>query len=316
MVQRYPQAPQYPPISLLAHKNNLDDALGRLSYLSKLLTESKLVRVNSFEERTVMKRPLLLRLVPDGIKERLFYRIYNRRQHRYEPLFRKADLAFSKGASLYNLIPGDVISGNIAFNGFYELSLTRKICELAQNGGLFVDVGANIGYFSILWASTNERARAICFEASPRNVGLLESNVKQNSLSDRISLIAKAAGKDNGTIKFDVGPSAQTGWGGIANEKSTTSITVPMTRLDCEITDETIDVLKIDVEGADTWVLLGCEKLLRERRIKKIFFEQNAYRMNLLGIRSGEAQTYLRDHGYDCEQLNSDSEEWVAKPSN
>jgi FkbM family methyltransferase len=261
-------------------------------------------------------RPLLLRLAPKAIREKLFYRLYMHRQQHYKHLFPKADLAFSPGVSLYDLIPGDVISGNIAFNGFYELSLTRRICKLARHGGLFVDVGANVGYFSILWAATNKSARAICFEASPRNVKLLEKNINRNALAEQISLIAKAVGNQTTTIEFDLGPSGQTGWGGITTENSATSIQVPMTRLDMEIENETIEVLKIDVEGADTWVLLGCEQLLRARRIKTIFFEQNPHRMQLLGIRGGEAQSFLRDHGYQCTPLDEKSTEWIATPTN
>ena len=87
-----------------------------------------------------------------------------------------------------------------------------------------------------------------------------------------------------------------------------------MTRLDNELSNELIEVLKIDVEGADTWVLEGCERLLRDKRIKRIFFEQNIGRMEQLGIQAGVAQTFLRDLGYSCEPLDGDEGEWVASP--
>ena len=101
-----------------------------------------------------------------------------------------------------------------------------------------------------------------------------------------------------GTITFDAGPAEQTGWGGISSTVSSTTIDVPLVRLDHELPDSPIDVLKIDVEGADTWVLLGCEALLKKKRIGTIFFEQNRGRMERLGIAPGEAQTFLRD--LDC----------------
>jgi FkbM family methyltransferase len=272
------------------------------------------VRLISFPENFSMKRPTLLNLLPDSFKERAFYKLYNHRQADYAPLFQEASLRFSPGARLFDLLPGDVISGMIALAGFYELALTRRIVSLAKSGGLFVDVGANLGYFSILWASLNPKSKSICFEASPRNIESINNNVKRNSLSDRVTLVPKAAGKELGSVQFDVGPSAQTGWGGIANSKSTTSIEVPLTRLDHEISDQTIDVLKVDVEGADTWVLIGCERLLREKRIRQIFFEQNTYRMELLGIRAGEAQEFLQNLGYTCAPRDRDGGEWEATP--
>lgn len=261
-----------------------------------------------------MKRPALLNLVPDSFKERTYYRLYNHRQADYSPLFREASLRYSPDARLYDLLPGDVISGMIALAGFYELGLTRRIATLASQGGLFVDVGANLGYFSILWASLHPDSRAICLEASPRNIESIKKNIDRNSLSDRVRLIAKAAGKERGTVKFDVGPAAQTGWGGIANSETASSIEVPLTRLDHELPDETIDVLKVDVEGADTWVLMGCEELLEKKQIRRIFFEQNVHRMELLGIRPGEAQEFLRDFGYICEPIDDEGGEWIATP--
>ena len=262
-----------------------------------------------------MKRPALLTFLPDSLKEKAFYRLYNHRQQDFSPLFTEASLSFSNNARLFDLLPGDVISGMIALTGFYELSLTRRIVALAKSGGLFVDVGANLGYFSILWASAGPNSKAISFEASPRNIDSMSKNITKNLLSDRIQLIPKAAGKELGTVKFDIGPSAQTGWGGIANSKSTTSIEVPLTRLDSELPNQTIDVLKIDVEGADTWVLMGCEQLLRDKKIRRIFFEENTYRMDLLGIKSGDAQEFLRDHGYSCEPIDRDGGEWIAMPA-
>lgn len=67
--------------------------------------------------------------------------------------------------------------GCIAFLGFYELPLTRRIVKLAQKGGLLVDVGANYGYFSLLWGSQKKGNRTIAFEASPRNHEAIEANV-------------------------------------------------------------------------------------------------------------------------------------------
>ena len=157
-----------------------------------------------------------MRLAPSAAKPSLFFRFFHRNRDQFSELYRDAELDYSGGARLFDLIPGDVISDQIAFNGFYELALTRRLARMAERGGLFVDVGANVGYFSILWVSLNAGSRAVCFEASPRNVDMLRSNIRRNGLGARISLIAKAAGKERGTTAFSIGPPGQTGWGGIA----------------------------------------------------------------------------------------------------
>ncbi len=214
---------------------------------------------------------------------------------------------------MHDLLPGDVISGNIAFTGFYEFVLTKEIASLARVGGLFVDVGANMGYFSLLWAGLNTSNRVIAFEAAPRNIALLQKNIAENNLA-KIELIPKAAGNRTGEISFDTGPDEQTGWGGISAHASSSSITVPLVRLDTELEDRVIDVLKIDVEGADTWVLQGCENLLKKKMIRRIYFEQNKLRMAELGIERDEAQKFLSEMGYTCVPFGRDDTEWVATP--
>lgn len=259
-----------------------------------------------------MQMPPISRLLPFRLREGFYYRFSHQYAEQCPALFDSAKLAFSPNIRMHGLIPGDVISGNIAFNGFYELALTRRIVPLVGKGKLFVDVGANMGYFSLLWAGRNPQAKAIAFEASPRNVEILRNNVIRNGLENRISIVPKAAGDHEGTISFDPGPENQTGWGGISTASISSSITVPLCRLDEELSGETIDVLKIDVEGADTWVLLGCEKLLEQGKIKTVFFEQNTERMDLLGIPRPQAVEFLRKFGYVCSSLDKADEQWMA----
>ena len=170
------------------------------------------------------------------------------------------------------------------------------------------------GYFSLLWAGTNPSARVVAVEASPRNIGLLRNNVKRNRFEDRVTVIPKAAGDHAGRIAFDAGPAEQTGWGGISRDSSANTITVPMVRIDEELRGTDIELLKIDVEGADTLVLLGCEGLLQERRIRTIYFEQNRQRMEQLGIPPDDAVRFLRDAGYECRPLGAHAMEWIAFP--
>ena len=88
-----------------------------------------------------------------------------------------------------NLVAGDCISDPIAFTGVYELAFTRVLVEIARKpGGLLVDVGANLGYFSLLWAAQRADNQAIAFEASPRNVPLLVDNLEANGLGGRVQV--------------------------------------------------------------------------------------------------------------------------------
>jgi len=198
------------------------------------------------------------------------------------------------------LHPTDEGHSHIAFTGFYELPLTKMIVGLAKRGGLLVDVGANYGYFSLLWAATNPQNTVVAFEPSPRNHAGLVRNVARNGLGDRVRIESSALGRESGTMHFDIGPDEQTGWGGFSPEPFWKGIEVKVTTLDEVFRDEReIAVLKIDVEGADTWVLEGARELTKQRRIAHIMYEENSGKMASLGISAGTAERMLKDNGYE-----------------
>lgn len=211
------------------------------------------------------------------------------------------------------LHPGDIISNQIALTGTYEPELSRRIREMALRGGFFVDVGANLGYFTLLWLAARKENHVLSIEASPRNQEFLKRNFQQNGVQDRVEVLMGAAGNQSGMATFDPGPDSQTGWGGLSPpQASKNTVRVQVFRLD-EVIHSPVDFLKIDVEGADTWVLEGCEALLREQKIRLIHFEQNEDRMKGLGIKPGAAMQFLQGLNYRCERLSE--MDWLAHPN-
>jgi FkbM family methyltransferase len=212
-----------------------------------------------------------------------------------------------------------VISDSIAFTGFYELVLSRHLLTLARKGGTMVDVGAHVGYFTLLWAAANRANRCFAFEPSPRNIERLKRNVARNGFDAVIEVQPKAASREHASLPFDVGPPEQTGWGGIVATPGSGTILVEAVRVD-EVGSNLNEIafLKIDAEGADTWVLMGCERLLRGRRVKSVWFEQNKPRMRALGIGEEEARDYLLSVGYLASPLSNPSADivqWSATPA-
>ncbi len=180
-----------------------------------------------------------------------------------------------------------------------------------------MDDGANLGYFSLLWAGLDSSNQVISFEVSPRNVELITRNINKNCLDKQIRLIDKAVGQVNGKLEFDLGNESQTGWGGFTNTKNENSIDVEVITLD-EILysiNQEISLLKIDIEGADFWALKGCEKTLKEKKIKSIWFEQNKPRSRALGIPDNAALEFLKSLGFRLVpngDPNYDILDWIA----
>ena len=235
------------------------------------------------------------------LNDKLFWYYFKKRANLYHTKFIKAPLYFSAKPSYMKLVPSDHISQQIAFTGAYEYNLSKKITNIAKQGDqVLVDVGANMGYFSILFGIANKSNKVFAFEASPRNHQLLTHNIKLNKLENQVTIIPKAAGKESGVLPFSLGHEKQTGWGGISASKSSNTVEVEVLTLDEYFAnkDTSIDVLKVDVEGADTWVLEGAKDLIQAGRIKEIYYEENLPRMKTLGIQAGTAQSMLENYGY------------------
>lgn len=253
----------------------------------------------------VNTRPLLLR--------ELIYKAFLRRSAaRRTEFFNNVRLAYAPEVEM-DLCPTDVGHQWIAYCGYGEKEVTERLAQLADRGGVLVDVGANYGYYSLLWTARRARNVAYAFEASPAVYSHLCENVQRSKASQRIQLLNVAAGQVTGRMSFDVGPASQTGWGGLTIGGGENRIEVEVATLD-EFAESAglavIDALKIDTEGADTWVLMGASGLLQSGRIASVFFEENPVRMDALGIERGSAQRLLAGYGYGVRQVGE--MEWYA----
>jgi FkbM family methyltransferase len=219
---------------------------------------------------------------------------------------------------MLSVIPGDIISDSLIANGVWELELTQAMMKDAGRGGLLVEVGANLGYFAVLWAAADPANHVIAFEPAPRNLDLFRHSIDVNKLRNRIEIYPVAAGPALRRAHFDLGPEAQTGWGGVLYDPNlaiapASVIVVPLDPLLSEAGP--IRVLKIDVEGYDTEVLAGCRWLLAEKRIETIYYEQNRPRMDAIGIDPQRAVALLAEVGYKASLFSgggTDVEEWIA----
>ena len=261
-------------------------------------------------------RPILIRLAPPRLRLSLCDRIYRARRDRWRGLYDQSSLLAAPKVRM-QLVPGDRLSDVVAFTGCYENDLTERVIKLARKGGTMIDVGANLGYFSLLWLSANPANRCVAVEAAPRNLEILRGNAAQNGMKERIRIIPAAASDQAGKVLFDLGPEDQLGWGGIVlDDRNGRPIEVEAIRVDEVVPlDQEISLLKIDTEGADTLVLRGCERLLKKGLISEIWFEQNKPRMRQIGIPFDAAETFLQSVGYECKVQGSDRGdvvEWSA----
>ena len=161
-------------------------------------------------------------------------------------------------------------TGRTYFEGGGEPEVQTALQKYLRPGMIFYDIGANIGFFSLLAARiVGKGGRVVAFEADPEIAARLREHVTRNEFR-AISVEEKAVWSEPSTVFFartDPATSPDRGLGHIVATCASDTIQVDAVSLDKYV--ETVpapDFLKCDVEGAEVKVFRGAQRLLTEKR--------------------------------------------------
>lgn len=152
---------------------------------------------------------------------------------------------------------------------FEEMSF---VMHFLRRGMMFMDIGANIGAFTVLAAGV-AGARAKAFEPSLLTCQILRRNLLLNDLQDRAQAIQAAVGRNIGEIQLSVDLGTENHI--VTNTSKQNSQTVRMTTLDHESAADPPELLKVDVEGFESEVFAGATHTLRQPQLQGIIMERN-----------------------------------------
>jgi len=174
------------------------------------------------------------------------------------------------------------------------------ISNRLKTGGVFLDIGANIGAITIPVCKNRTDIKAIAIEAAPWIFSYLEENVKKNELTN-VTLVNKAI-SDKGQMKVEFySPREKFGKGSMAPVFTGEGVPVDTVTLD-EISNSLdgneIGMIKIDVEGFEYFAFLGGKELLQKQHAPDILFEFVDWAEERAGIERGAAQRILIEYGY------------------
>lgn len=169
------------------------------------------------------------------------------------------------------------ISKPILALGEYEPGLTKVLMSLVSESTNFVDVGANIGFYTLIAGSRAARGRVWSIEPDPTNARLLRANVALNGLEERVTVCRAAASDADGEVYFSsLGHDANIGARFTAKEEqrllalmrpgAPSPVKVAAVRIDDVTRGAAIDLVKIDVEGHEPAVFGGMQRLLEQDR--------------------------------------------------
>lgn len=174
---------------------------------------------------------------------------------------------------------------NYANNKIHEKTTTELFKKTIKEGDIIADLGANVGYFTLLAAKlTGEKGRVFSFEPEPHNYNYLKKNIEINNYN-HASAFQKAVSDRNGRTKlyicdYDPGHHTINSYSGIdaysrGRKTEEKKIDIDTITLDSFLEGKTnkVDVIKMDVEGAEMLALSGMDKILKSNKNIKMFIE-------------------------------------------
>lgn len=161
-------------------------------------------------------------------------------------------------------------TGNL-YSGLHEFEDMSFLLHFLRPADSFVDVGANVGSYSIL-ASNERRAETISIEPIPQTFKILQQNIQLNEVSSLVRCMNIGMGAEKGVLKFTRSLDTVNH---VAKEHETDTVDVSVERFDDIISLNGPTLIKMDVEGFETQVLKGMEMALANEHLKAIIIELN-----------------------------------------
>ena len=180
------------------------------------------------------------------------------------------------GDGLVLTLPPRLPSGRRLRSGTYEPDVTNVLHSIVMPGMTMVDVGANIGYYTLLGSRlVGDQGRVYAFEPDAEAYRYLEMNVKRGRVGN-VTAVQAAVSDRTGSRAF-VSNELERGFLSVALD-SAPARTVTAVTLDDYFEDQgwpAVDVIKLDVEGAERSVLAGMGGLSAKNRGLRLVMEFN-----------------------------------------
>jgi len=155
-----------------------------------------------------------------------------------------------------------IINAILSKNGYFEQKLLESWFNKGNYRTIF-DIGANIGNHTLFFASNSPDAEIYSFEPMPVNYKLLETNIEDNQLNDRVHLYNKAVGSKKDNLRMKINLKNNYGTAKITDETGSDIVNVEVVKID-DLDLPVPDFIKIDTEGFEVQVLEGMKETLKK----------------------------------------------------
>lgn len=170
-------------------------------------------------------------------------------------------------------------AGHVMMDGFWEMWLTQFFARIVKPGMTVIDVGANAGYYTVLFGdAVGRQGRVIAVEPVPATLSLLRQSVALNGHASYTRIADVALGKEPAGEVLMILPEGEPKNATVVPNERPGAFRVPSTNLDTLARDlDRVDLIKIDAEGAEEDIVAGMQELLARHR-PNVLLEFNAAR--------------------------------------
>ncbi len=240
---------------------------------------------------------------------------------RVKPIRRIYNLAYSLFRPPFVRVQGhlmwlddkDVLE--LATNEFYEPTETEFLKKHLKKNSVFIDIGANIGYYSLLSArQVGSRGKVYAFEPDPDNFRLLEKNIQQNGYLNVVLTNFAVSDHPSSARLYR----SKTNYGDhriYDSEDQRESIAILATSLDdyFEKLDKRVHFIKMDIQGAEAKALEGMRKLVKANRRLTLIAEFCGKNLKKCGSDPGLFLSTLLKLGFKISEISE--KEGSIKPT-
>jgi FkbM family methyltransferase len=162
----------------------------------------------------------------------------------------------------------DLIGRHLLMSGKFDRSVLDVLLRMARNGDTFLDIGANIGYYSSVFLHNVKNSRAVCFEPQPGVVDLLKANVGQFEGRAEVRQVGLAA--QEGELRFHIDPHNR----GASRFCASGELSIKVEDAAKVFSQlKRVDLMKVDVEGFEEPIFRAIEDQLVRLKPRAILFE-------------------------------------------
>jgi FkbM family methyltransferase len=198
---------------------------------------------------------------------------------------------------------------SLSVNGIYEPFETELLHRLVKPGETVIDIGANIGYYTLILARlVGERGKVYAFEPDPTNYELLKRNIELNGYKNVVPVM-KATSNKNGTLRLYLCRDNQAMHRVYESQYCDGFIEIEAVRLDDYFAEreEQIDFIKIDIEGAEYAALEGMTTLLRRSQRATLVTEYTPIAIKEFGLEPQEYLRLLMNFGFKFKRIDEEN---------